>query len=229
MRRAGKTPSGAANKADKKQATHPPGLTLSALHPPPPWVGTALSRYVELWHGCLRSDLKSIRAGIDPTRGDPSTDFGRGFYTSTVRRQARHWAWKRYRDSLAAKRTADRPVVVRFRVPLDGLARLDPLHFVLGDYDEERFWSFVHHCRASTRTAVRTHGHPGRKPPDDWYDVVSGPVAAFWEQRVAMLGSDQFSFHTARAARLLNRVVRSKDPDDFRAFLVRRRKRRNGS
>ena len=62
---------------------------MSALHPPPPWAGSEFSRFVELWHGCLRSDVKSIRAGIDPTLGNPVTDFGRGFYTSTVRRQAR--------------------------------------------------------------------------------------------------------------------------------------------
>lgn len=202
---------------------------MSALHPPPPWAGTTRSRYVELWHGCLRSDLKSIRAGIDPTRGDPATDFGRGFYTSTVKRQARHWAWRRYLSLPLPRRRQEAPVVVRLRVPLDQLARLDSLHFVLGDYNQERFWSFVHHCRGSTRTAVRTHAHPGRRPPDDWYDVVSGPVAAFWEQRVAMLGSDQLSFHTAQAAHLLNQVVRSRDPDDFRAYRVRRRKRRNGS
>jgi hypothetical protein len=160
-------------------------------------------------------------------RGNPATDFGRGFYTSTVRRQARNWAWKRFRLLLPSQRRADRPVVIRLRVPLDRLARLDSLQFVLGEYDHDRFWSLVHHCRASTPRAVRSHARPGRRPPDDWYDVVSGPVAAFWEQRVAMLGSDQFSFHTARAARVLNRVVRSKDPEDFRVFVVRRTKRRN--
>jgi hypothetical protein len=117
-------------------------------------------------------------------------------------------------------------VVIRLRVPLDRLARLDSLHFVLGDYNQDRFWSLVHHCRQSTLHAVRSHARPGRRSPDDWYDVVSGPVAAFWDQRVAMMGADQFSFHTARAARVLNQVVRSKDPDAFRVFLVRRSKRR---
>jgi len=33
----------------------------------------------------------------------------------------------------------------------------------------------------------------------NWYDTASGPVAAFWEQRVAMQGADQFSFHTQKA------------------------------
>lgn len=199
---------------------------MPALHPPPPWTPASFSRYAGLWHGCLRSDLPSIRAGIDPGRGNPATDFGRGFYTSTVRRQARQWAWKRYLDTRSARRPSDAPVILRFRVPLDRLARLDGLQFVLGDYDQDRFWSLVHHCRAGRPGGVRTHRHPVRQPPDDWYDVVSGPVAAFWEQRVAMQGADQFSFHTARAARILNRLIRSRDPDDFRAYLVRPRKRR---
>lgn len=199
---------------------------MPVLTSPPPWASTAAcSQFVFLWHGCLRSDLRSVRKGINPTLGRPAADFGRGFYTTTVRRQARQWAWQRYRALPPAKRKADGPVVLRFRFRLDRLARLDSLHFVLGDYNQDRFWSLVHHCRSSTPAAVRTHLHPGRRPPADWYDVVSGPVAAFWQQRVAMVGADQVSFHTSRAAAMLNRLVRSRDPDDFRAYRVRRRKR----
>lgn len=55
-----------------------------------------------------------------------------------------------------------------------------------------------------------------------WYDRVSGPVAAFWEQRVAMLGADQISFHTADAASVLNALVlaRPRNRDAVRVELV---------
>jgi hypothetical protein len=78
------------------------------LHPPPAWTTSDYSRHVVLWHGCLRSQLRSIRHGIDPTKGDPATDFGRGFYTSTVVRQARHWAWTTRTGTGASCITADR-------------------------------------------------------------------------------------------------------------------------
>jgi hypothetical protein len=194
------------------------------LHPPPAWTTSDYSRHVVLWHGCLRSQLRSIRHGIDPTKGDPATDFGRGFYTSTVVRQARHWAWKRWTDLSLTQRQRDSAHVIRFRVPLSQLAGLEGLHFVLGGHDQDRYWSFVHHCRQSTPSAVRTHAR-GRNPADDWYDVVSGPVAAFWSQCAVMDGSDQFSFHTPAAARVLNDLVRSGDPQAFRVFRVRERRR----
>jgi hypothetical protein len=201
---------------------------MPILHPPTDWATTpAYSQFLELWHGCLKSDLKSIRKGIDPTVCDPSTDFGRGFYTTTVKRQARSWAWKRYLDLSPRKRKRDVPVVLRFRIRLERLARLESLFFVLGDYDQDRFWSLVHHCRQSTLSSVNTHCHPGRKRPDDWYDVVSGPIAAFWPQRVAMVGSDQMSFHTVAGAQMLSDLIHSGNKDDFRAFRVRpQRKRR---
>src|SRR5438477_9697881 len=109
---------------------------MPILHQPPTWSTTpACSRYFELWHGCLKSDLKSIRNGIDPTKCDLATDFGRGFYTTTVRRQARMWAWKRFLDLRPRRRKHEAPIILCFRVPLDRLARLDILFFVLGDYD----------------------------------------------------------------------------------------------
>jgi hypothetical protein len=37
----------------------------------------------------------------------------------------------------------------------------------------------------------RIHDH--KRPPKGWYQLVSGPVAAFWKQRVAMVEADQFS------------------------------------
>ena len=37
--------------------------------------------------------------------------------------------------------------------------------------------------------------------------MVSGPVAAFWQQRSAMLEADQYSFHTLRGVDVLNDLV----------------------
>ncbi len=90
---------------------------------------------------------------------------------------------------------------------------LESLQFVLGDYDDERFWSLVQYCRQSTPGAPRTHLHPTR--PDGWYDIVIGSVADFWRQRSTMRQADQVSFHTAGAVRLLNDRIRSVNPDDF--------------
>jgi hypothetical protein len=40
-----------------------------------------------------------------------------------------------------------------------------------------------------------------------WYNLVSGPVAAFWDQRVAMDDADQFSFHAKRSIDILNALI----------------------
>jgi hypothetical protein len=95
----------------------------------------------------------------------------------------------------------------------DGLDKLLSLHFVLGDYANEDYWSLVQHCRRSVpadpvggRAAV-IHDH--RRIPGGWYDFVSGPVAAFWGQRAAMNNADQVSFHTRAGVALLNALIKS--------------------
>lgn len=155
-------------------------------------------------------------SGIDLSRCVVNTDFGRGFYTTTLERQARHWAWIRFYSWRSKNPTAtgNQPVTLRFRVrrysmvrsksPLNrGLDSLTSLTFVRGDYQNEDYWSLVQHCRQSTTDLVHDH----KRSPSGWYDLVSGPVAAFWEQRVAMNDSDQFSFHTEAAVRLLNALI----------------------
>lgn len=176
-----------------------------------------LSEFVTLWHGCTVSDKNDVeRHGIDVTKSAVDTDFGQGFYTTTLERQARHWAWERFyvwqdRNPTA---TGNQPVVLRFRVrrysvkPRDRVGSLDlnagldellSLQFVRGDYDHEDYWSLVQHCRRSIPADLIT-GQPAvvnnhQRPSADWYEMVSGPVAAFWTQRVAIIGADQFSFH----------------------------------
>ena len=178
-------------------------------------------QFLVLWHGCTSWDLNAIKSNpavlIDPRAGRADTDFGQGFYTTSVKRQARHWAWKRYYDipasAVGPAGIALQPVVLKFRLKLEDLAPLDSLHFVLGDYDDERFWSLVQYCRQSTAGTARTHLHPTRT--DGWYDVVTGPVADFWRQRSTMRQADQVSFHTTGAVDLLNDLMRSGGYDDF--------------
>jgi hypothetical protein len=200
------------------------------LNPAPPWQPD-LSEYVLLYHGCTvldKNNMEAKRINLANCRVD--SDFGRGFYTTSLERQARNWAWDRYYKWLGnpanAGKTGNQPVVLRFRVRRysrkprktrldDGLDKLLALHFVRGDYGSEDFWSFVQHCRQSTLATVHDH----RRPPGGWYDLVTGPVAAFWWQRVAMTDADQVSFHTKKAVQLLNALITSGkkgNRDDYR-------------
>ncbi|SRR6266851_1174673 len=186
------------------------------LNPAPLWQPDR-SEFIILWHGCTALDKDAIEQnGIDLTVCRPNADFGRGFYTTTLERQARHWAWSRFYEwqGKSPGITGNYPVVLRFRVKRygkKGLDKLSSLQFVLGDYDNEDYWSLVQHCRQSTAQTINDH-----KPPSGgWYDLVSGPVAAFWSQRVAMNGSDQISFHE-KGIKVLNDLIdqgKGKGPD----------------
>jgi len=200
---------------------------MAILDPAPPWEPER-SDYVILWHGCTVYDKNSIEGnGIDLNRCKINTDFGRGFYTTTLERQARQWAWIRFyewqADPANAGKTGNQPVVLRFRVrrygvltltDLDnGLDHLLSLHFVRGDYHNEDYWSLVQHCRQSVpadpANGIAEIIHDHKRMPAGWYDIVSGPVAAFWEQRVAMDDADQVSFHMPAAIDLLNKLIES--------------------
>jgi hypothetical protein len=89
------------------------------------------------------------------------------------------------------------PAVLEITLDRIALGQLETLAFVRGEREAEDFWSLVSHCRSG----ATDHARHGREA---CYDVVIGPVAAFWQQRVSMLGADQISFHTERAQRLLN-------------------------
>jgi hypothetical protein len=145
---------------------------------------------VTLYHGTVQASLPAIMAGIDLSRGRPHTDFGQGFYTTTWLRQAQSMAWR-----LAESRSSP-PVVVRFDADREALASLDCLWFVCGSFTADDFWSLVYHCRSGRA------GH-GRRRNSGWYDLVAGPVVASWKQRLVFAESDQISFHTPRAARVL--------------------------
>lgn len=166
------------------------GSTSRALlDPPPPWTNQRLVIY----HGTTRAAATEImRSGVSVTQGPPKRDFGRGFYATTLRQQANQWAWH-----LSSQTPGSEPAVLEFQMDRSELGRLDTLSFVRGDRDASDFWSFVVHCRLEGTDHARIG-------PNKQYDVVIGPVAAFWDQYVTMQGSDQISFHTADAERLLN-------------------------
>jgi hypothetical protein len=102
---------------------------------PPPWDGER----VTLYHGTVERHTASVLAGVDLRLARARQDFGQGFYTTPLQRQAVAWALK------AANRSGvlGAPAVIAFDVSLDDLARLDTLAFVRGEFEAERFWSLV--------------------------------------------------------------------------------------
>jgi hypothetical protein len=146
-----------------------------------------LSDYQTLWHGTTaihKDDLE--QNGIDLQKCGVDTDFGRGFYTTTIERQARQWAWDRFFDWQARNpgSSVNQPVVLRFRVRRysltprhsdldDGLDKLLSLQFVRSDYDNEDYWSLVQHCRQSIPANARKGQaeviHDHKRQPIGWY------------------------------------------------------------
>lgn len=144
----------------------------------------------EFFHGTRKEHAEAIlKNGIDPARGAPNTDFGRGFYTTTNRAQAELWA------KTKAAENGDVPVVLKLTVDRDTLAELRSLSFVLPNPD---FWSLVERCRDKSDVPYQAEDH---------YDVIYGPVA----KRLGGLkaygiieGYDQTSFHGEAAKAFLN-------------------------
>jgi hypothetical protein len=164
------------------------------LYPPSSWTNGPVRSY----HGTVDVFANAIvSSGVNVGLGRTGTDFGPGFYTTTLERQAKTWA-----HQLAIPRGA-RAAVVAIDVGRDALASLDTLAFVRGDFDAEEFWSLVVHCRRGASHHARAGVH--RRA----YDVVIGPVASFWQQRLLIQGVDQMSFHTPAAERVLNSSTRS--------------------
>jgi len=154
--------------------------------------------------------VPSILAGVNVHHGRTHTDFGQGFYTTTVERQAQAWAWQ-----LSQRIPGTLPAVIRFNIDRDHLAALQCVWFVRGSVDADDFWSLISYCRTEG-------GHHARATNHGWYDVAIGPVAASWRRRLTIGDADQASFHTDRAATLLNtsnpRSIRSSIPKPKRRF-----------
>lgn len=161
---------------------------------PGPWTNQPLT----LFHGTLDVYTSGIVASVSISKGRTYTDFGKGFYTTTLYRQALSWAWTRAQRGRPA---GARPAVVRLELERDALADLQTLWFVRGSFDADDFWSLVFHCRSG-------HSPHARVPPNlPEYDVVVGPAAASWRQRLTIFDADQVSFHTSNAENLLNSPV----------------------
>ncbi len=164
------------------------------VFPPPPWV----NQDIVVYHGTVDASATAIMSSqIIVGFGRPNTDFGPGFYTTTLKRQAQMWA----AQLSATKGTS--PAVIEFTINRQSLASLNTLAFVRGDFDADDYWSLIHHCR----TGALSHG-PG--PAPFYYDAVYGPVTAFWNQRMIIADADQISFHTAAAESVLNASFRSR-------------------
>jgi hypothetical protein len=183
------------------------------LNPAPLWEKPRCEELL-LWHGCTNNDWLSIKKKIDLTKCNPDSDFGRGFYTTTIKRQARQWAWIRYYDNPSS---GNYPVILEFRLDRNKLGGLSSLAFVVGDYHSLDYWSFVQHCRQSTANGLWDHCRPGGT---GWYDSVSGPVAADWRQRVCLDDADQLSFHSDNAKGLLEELIKSGDSSRFKTEAV---------
>jgi hypothetical protein len=150
-----------------------------------------------VFHG---TDLESARAILSPAEGRDhainltscraNTEFGPGFYVTTVERQAQDWA-----DGRTKRKTPGRmAAMIRFEIERDGLARCADVVFS-NPAGGDDYWTFVHHCRMA-----RLPMH-GRKAP---FDVVVGPVS-LWPQRQLMRDCDQIGFHTERSLAELRR------------------------
>jgi Protein of unknown function (DUF3990) len=140
---------------------------------------------IVLYHGTVDSFASVIETGrILVRRGRTHTDFGPGFYTTTSLRQAHTWA-----ADIAARKVGAKPAVIQVTIGREHLAQLETLTFVRGDFDADDFWSLGHHCRKG----ATDHG---RARPKKYYDLVCGPVASFWNQRMTITDADQISFHT---------------------------------
>jgi hypothetical protein len=167
---------------------------VAIVFPPPPWT----NQDVRLYHGTTDQHAAAILSGpVKCSLGRPYRDFGPGFYTTTLLTQAHTWA-----AEVALTIPGATPAVIELTVAREDLAQLDTLAFVRGDFSADDFWSFVHYCRVG----ATDHGRGGTRGP--YYDVVYGPVAAFWNQRSTISGADQISFHTPAADLLLNRSPR---------------------
>lgn len=164
-----------------------------------------------LYHGCTAVDQANIvKSGIDLSQCRVDTDFGRGFYTTTVEYQAEQWAWNRLYATGIKSTPMNHPVILKFRVDRHQLSKLRQVSFVHADPTKDDFWSIVQHCRQSTSKKIRDHQGPVAQPDGTrWYDIVCGPVAAFCLQKFALQDADQISFHTDQAIKLLNRLIKS--------------------
>ncbi len=101
----------------------------SIVFPPPPW----LNQDIIVYHGTVDTFAAAIVSGpILVNLGKPGTDFGPGFYTTTLKRQAQMWA-----AQISATRPGTKPAVIEIRIKRPSLGDLETVAFVRGDFDAD--------------------------------------------------------------------------------------------
>lgn len=202
-----------------------PDTQLGTPYPDPPAASGVVRRWAQrdrvvwLWHGTDEKSKNNILNGIDLRFCQRKTDFGRGFYTTTFKPQAREWAVDRILDVQVDDETEGvRAAIIGFPVPLDALPPLHSLPFIRPEPSNELFWSFIRHCRGFPKSDFRnpahypdpmgcTHLYP-HPAGGTCYDMVCGPVAKSWGRRPQVyLRYDQYSFHTPAAVAMLNTLL----------------------
>lgn len=147
-----------------------------------------------LHHGTVDLHVASILTAIDVTHGRLSTDFSKGFYTTTNYIQAhRHTLIMLNR---LRSRGAHRGVVLSYTVDCDAIASLCSLAFVRATDD---YWHLVNWCREG-KPSHHTAGY---------YDIVYGPVARNIQRRTIYEEYDQISFHTPVSVTVLRNPTTS--------------------
>jgi hypothetical protein len=169
---------------------------MDLQYAPPGWT----NQEMVLYHGTTAAAAREIAAGkIALHHGRRGVDFGPGFYTTTIEAQARRWAARR--AGLSGRKAA----VVEMLLRREEVASLQFMAFVDKDARAEQFWAFVHYCRSG----ATDHGRDLQGTSAlGYYDVVFGPVAAYWNRSMEIGRADQVSFHTEEAVRLLNTKAR---------------------
>ncbi len=147
-----------------------------------PWASDTLI----VFHGTDDLSANAIRINrIDKTRFKPGTDFGPGFYVTTVLHQAQQWANQRVRRT-PGNRTAE---VLEFAVALDSVLALRHMTFVV---DSPDYYAVIRHC-PTNRSPPVSHRHPSGTNPRLIYDVIYSPVS-LWPQNLVIADCDQIFF-----------------------------------
>src|SRR4051812_19341974 len=96
-----------------------------------------------VYHGTDEQSAYAIMNRIDLMLGSPNTDFGKGFYLTSILTSARFWANQKVRRSSPRRNAA----VLTFHIERDTIAELDD-HLAFS-YPTDDFYDFVDLNRAS--------------------------------------------------------------------------------
>ncbi len=145
--------------------------------------------FLTYYHGTSKEGAKSIReSGINLRVGNPTADFGQGFYLAPTR-EAAEWS---------AKRLYDEFEIVEFRV---AKSQIDDLDILIFDSATDSWADFIKfHKKYGPDKLLH-----GTQP----YDMVIGPMFRRYGKKGVKAWPDrlQFSIHTRKATDIFNRSV----------------------